>query len=486
VRDGAIHPVILAGGSGTRLWPLSRTSLPKQLLALHGERTMLQNAVLRARVPGAAAPVVVCAETHRFLVAEQMQTIGVKPDAIVLEPVGRNTAPAVAVASLLVAEKDPTGVVLLLPSDHVIIDGAAFHAALGNAIAAAREGAIVTFGLKPERPESEYGYIQTGAELRAGVRAVKRFVEKPEAKRAADYIAAGDYLWNSGMFVFRADVMLAELDRHAPGIVDSCKKALASGTRDPDFVRLDPAVFATAQNISIDFAVMEKTDKAAVVPCDLGWSDVGSWSSLWSLEKQDESGNVLQGDVVVHDSHNSFVRSDKGLTALVGVRDVVVIVTDDAVLVSDKHRAQDVKAIVDQLKSADRTEAKDHTTVSRPWGSYKGIDIGDNYQVKHIMVKPGGRLSLQMHHKRAEHWIVVRGTARVTNGDKIFTLRENESTFIPLGAKHRLENMGETPLHLIEVQCGSYLGEDDIVRFDDVYGRVPESATIAGTVSGKK
>ncbi|HUB85157.1 MAG TPA: mannose-1-phosphate guanylyltransferase/mannose-6-phosphate isomerase [Rhizomicrobium sp.] len=484
--NDTIYPVILSGGSGTRLWPLSRTSLPKQLLALHGERTMIQDTVLRALVPGAAAPVLLCGDDHRFIVADQMLAVDVKPAAIVLEPVGRNTAPAAAVAALMVAESDPKGVVLLLPSDHVVTDRAAFHAAVQKAASAARDGYIVTFGVKADRPETGYGYIQVGAPSVAGAHIVTRFAEKPDAQTAAGYIASGDYVWNSGMFVFRADVMLAELDRHAPGIVETCRKALASGKRDPDFVRLDQAVFGTAQNISIDFAVMEKTDKAAVVPCDLGWSDVGSWSSLWSLEQRDASGNVLQGDVVVHDSHDSYVRNDKGLTALVGVRDVVVVVTDDAVLVSDKNRAQDVKAVVDQLKSGKRPEAKDHATVFRPWGSYKGIDIGDRFQVKHIMVKPGGRLSLQMHHKRAEHWIVVEGTARVTNGDDVFTLRENESTFIPLGAKHRLENMGKEPLHLIEVQCGSYLGEDDIVRFDDVYGRVPEGAAAPSGAPGKK
>jgi mannose-1-phosphate guanylyltransferase/mannose-6-phosphate isomerase len=486
MRGEAIYPVILSGGSGTRLWPLSRASLPKQLLALHGEHTMIQDTVLRARLPGAAAPLLICGDGHRFIVAEQMQAIDVKPSAIVLEPMGRNTAPAAAIAALLTAEKDPQGVIVLLPSDHVVADGAAFGAAVEKAAAAARAGLIVTFGLKADSPETGYGYIQIGAPLDAGAHVVTRFTEKPEAEKAAQYIAAGDYAWNSGMFVFRADVMLAELERHTPGVVDACKAALASGKRDLDFVRLDPDAFAAAQNISIDFAVMEKTDKAAVVPCDLGWNDVGAWSSLWSLHQRDESGNVLQGDVIVHDSHDSFVRSDKGLTALVGVRDVVVVVTDDAVLVADKRRTQDVKAIVDQLKSANRAEHTEHRTVFRPWGSYEGLDMGDRYQVKHIMVKPGGRLSLQMHHHRAEHWIVVEGTARVTCDDKVFMLRENESTFIPLGAKHRLENPGKLPLRLIEIQSGSYLGEDDIVRFDDVYGRVPEGAPVLTVVPGDK
>jgi mannose-1-phosphate guanylyltransferase/mannose-6-phosphate isomerase len=481
-----IYPVILSGGSGTRLWPLSRASLPKQLLALHGERTMIQDTVLRACVPGAAAPVLLCSDGHRFIVAEQMMAIGIKPAAIVLEPMGRNTAPAAAVAALLTAEKDPAGVILLLPSDHVVADCAAFEAAVEQSARAAREGYIVTFGLKADGPETGYGYIQIGAPLNESAHAVKRFAEKPVAEKAAEYIAAGDYAWNSGMFVFRADVMLAELEKHSPGIVDACKAALARGKRDTDFVRLDPASFETAKNISIDFAVMEKTDKAAVVPCDMGWNDVGAWSSLWSLQKRDNSGNVLQGDVIVHDSHDSFVRSDKGLTALVGVRDVVVVVTEDAVLVSDKHRTQDVKFIVDQLKSSNRSEHSEHATVFRPWGSYEGIDVGERFQVKHIMVKPGGRLSLQMHHHRAEHWVVVEGTARVTCDDKVFILQENESTFIPLGAKHRLENPGKLPLHLIEIQSGSYLGEDDIVRFEDVYGRAPDGAPTLKIVPGDR
>jgi mannose-1-phosphate guanylyltransferase/mannose-6-phosphate isomerase len=487
MRGEAIYPVILSGGSGTRLWPLSRASLPKQLLALHGERTMIQDTVLRACVPNAAAPMLLCAEGHRFIVAEQMQAIDVKPAAIVLEPVGRNTAPAAAVAALLTVEKDSEGVILLLPSDHVVADRAAFHAAVEKAAHAAREGHIVTFGLKADGPETGYGYIQIGEPLAiAGAHLVKRFTEKPQAEKAAEYIAAGDYAWNSGMFVFRADVMLAELERHTPGIVGACRAALASGKRDLDFVRLDADTFAKAQDISLDFAVMERTDRAAVVPCEFGWNDVGAWSSLWSLQPHDACGNVLQGDVIVHDSHDSFVRNDKGLTALVGVRNVVVVVTDDAVLVADKHRTQDVKAIVDQLKSSNRNEHSEHTTVFRPWGSYEGLDIGDRFQVKHIMVKPGGRLSLQMHHHRAEHWVVVEGTARVTCDDKVFILHENESTFIPLGAKHRLENPGKLPLRLIEIQSGPYLGEDDIVRFDDVYGRVPEGTPALVVVAGDK
>ncbi|MEI9997281.1 MAG: mannose-1-phosphate guanylyltransferase/mannose-6-phosphate isomerase [Rhizomicrobium sp.] len=471
-----IYPVILSGGSGTRLWPLSRAALPKQLLALNGARTMIQDTVLRAAVPGAEPPLLLCSEGHRFLVADQMQAIDVTPKAIVLEPFGRNTAPAAAVAALLVAAEDPAGVILLLASDHVVTDEDAFRIAVARAVVAAQAGRIVTFGIAPDAPETGYGYIQRGAPLAEahGVDAVKRFAEKPDRETAQAYLASGDYLWNSGMFVFRADVLLDELARFEPGVVEACKAALAGAAHDLDFVRLAADAFAAAKNISIDYAVMERTDRAAVVPCDMGWSDVGAWSSLWALRTRDANGNVIQGDVLIHDSKDSFVRNEKGLTALVGVKDLVVVVTEDAVLVADKHRAQDVKAIVDQMKLAERPELTEHKVVFRPWGSYQGIDEGDRYQVKQIIVKPGGRLSLQSHTKRAEHWIVVQGTAQVTCDEKVFLLQENQSTFIPLGAKHRLENPGKVPLRLIEVQSGSYLGEDDIMRYDDAYGRAPE------------
>jgi mannose-1-phosphate guanylyltransferase/mannose-6-phosphate isomerase len=475
-----IHPVILSGGSGTRLWPLSRAALPKQLLALHGTNTMIQDTVLRAKIPGSAPPILLCSDSHRFLVAEQMQAVRITPRAIVLEPVGRNTAPAATIAALLVVERDPKGIVLLLPSDHVVMDEAAFRSAVARATAAADHGFIVTFGIAPSSPDVGFGYIQRGAALAGaeGVHAVKRFAEKPDLATAEGYVAAGDYVWNSGMFVFRADILLAEMTRHEPDIVASCRAALADAKRDLDFVRLDAAAFAKAKSISLDYAVMEKTDKAAVVPCDIGWNDVGAWSSLWSLQTRDAQGNALQGDVLVHDSHDSFVRSEKAITALVGVRDLVVVVTEDAVLVAEKNRAQDVKAIVDQLKASGRAELSEHKIVFRPWGSYQGIDSGDGYQVKHIMVKPGGRLSLQSHTKRAEHWVVVQGTAQVTCDDKVFLLKENQSTYIPVGARHRLENPGTLPLRLIEVQSGSYLGEDDIVRYDDAYGRADEPATV--------
>jgi len=473
-----IYPVILSGGSGTRLWPLSRASLPKQLLALHGERTMIQETVLRAALPGASAPLLLCSEAHRFLVAEQMQEIGVRTRAIVLEPMGRNTAPAAAVAALIVADEDPEGIIVLLPSDHVVRDGKAFADAVALAAEAANAEHIVTFGMAPSGPETGYGYVHRGVALEKvdGVHRVQRFVEKPDSATAQGYVDDGGYFWNSGMFVFRADVLIDDMKRHAPDVLAAARDALVKARRDDDFVRLDAEAFKNAPNISIDYALMEKTDRAAIVPCNIGWSDVGAWSALWDIREQDAQSNVLLGDVIAHDSTGSYVHSEKRLTALVGVKDLVVIDTDDALLIADKSRAQDVKAIVDHLKAANRTEHSEHKRVSRPWGTYETIDLGPRHQVKHIMVKPGGRLSLQMHHKRAEHWVVVEGVAQVTVGEKVSTLRENESVFIPLGEKHRLENMGTVPMRLVEVQCGGYLGEDDIVRFEDVYGRAPAAA----------
>lgn len=467
-----IYPAILSGGVGTRLWPLARASTPKQLLALYGKNTLIQDTALRAALPDAAPPLVVCGEKHRFIVAEQMQEVGVSPAAIVLEPVGRNTAPATAIVSLMVVEKDPQGLVLLLPSDHVIQNTPAFQAAVHKAAIVARDGHIVTFGLKPSGAETGYGYIEIGAPLESSdeVNGVSRFVEKPDAKAATEYSQSGKYRWNSGMLLFRADVMLTELDKFAPEVIGSCKSALAAASRDSDFVRLDASSFEKSPDISIDFAVMEKTTKASVVLCDLGWADIGTWSSLWALKERDADGNIFEGDVAAIDTHGSFVSGDRGLTALVGVKDLVVIATEDVVLVADRKQAQSVSTIVQSLKS--RPEVSEHRRVLRPWGGYQSIDSGDGFQVKEIMLNPGGRLSLQMHHKRAEHWVVVEGTAQVTCDDKVFTLNTNEATFIPLGAKHRLENLGKIPLRLIEVQCGSYLGEDDIVRFEDVYGRV--------------
>lgn len=464
-----IFPVILSGGSGTRLWPLSRASLPKQLLALHGERTMIQETVTRAGMAGNAAPLLICNDDHRFMVAEQMRQIGVKPGGIVLEPFGRNTAPAAAVAALLTAEQDPEGLVLLLPSDHVVGDMAAFAIAVSVAAQAAAAGNIVTFGITPTAPETGYGYIQRTDIIADadGAFRVERFVEKPDEATAQGYLAAGNYSWNSGMFVFRADIMLEELSRYCPEVVPAVRRALEKSRRDLDFVRLDAEAFSEVPNISIDYAVMEHTKRAAVVPCTIGWNDVGSWSSLWEIQPHDDNGNVFIGDVVSAGAKNSFVRSEKRMTALVGVDNLVVVNTKDAVLVADKDRTQDVKLIIDQLKKAGRSEAVEHTVIFRPWGSYEIVDSGERFLVNHIMVKPGGRLSLQMHHHRAEHWVVVQGTARVTCGDAVTILHEDQSTYIPLGEKHRLENPGKVPLCLIEVQTGPYLGEDDIVRFDD-------------------
>jgi len=436
---------------------------------------MIQDTVLRARVPDSAPPTLICNEGHRFLVAEQMQEIGIRSAAIVLEPVARNTAPAAAIAALSVAEQDPQGVVLLLPSDHFVDDVTAFHRSVDAAVAAGRDGRLVTFGISPTRAETGYGYIKRrGTAIGAGTFEVEAFVEKPDAAKAQIYLASGDYCWNSGMFAFRADVFLEELEKLQPAILSASRAALKKAQRDLDFVRLDAEEFAKAPNISIDYAVMEKTHRAAVVPCEIGWSDVGSWSALKDVSAQDDRGNVLIGDVVAEDSSGCFVRADNRLTALVGTENLAVVVTDDAVLVADMKRSQDVKLIVDRLKQNGRGESDTHAVVYRPWGSYQTVDAGDRFQVKHIMVKPGGRLSLQKHAKRAEHWVVVQGTAQVTCDDRIFELKENESTFIPLGSTHRLENLGDEPLRLIEVQSGSYLGEDDIVRLEDVYGRAPQ------------
>ncbi len=468
-----VFPVILSGGSGTRLWPLSRSSLPKQLLPLHSARTMIQETVLRVRLPETAAPILLCNDDHRFLVAEQMQQIAVAPSAIVLEPQGRNTAPAAAVAALVAGETDPQAIIALLPSDHVVTDEKAFKNALDVAIRAAESGHIVTFGMTPTGPETGYGYIQRGAPLAGvdGAFKVQSFKEKPDAATAAAYVADGGYFWNGGMFVFRADIMLSEIERFEPAIIPAARGAVANSARDLDFIRLDADSFVKAPNISIDYAVMERTERAVMVPCSIGWNDVGAWSSLWEVRQQDEFGNVLQGDVVVHDTRGSLVHSEKTLTALVGVKDLVVIATKDAILVANKGSAQDVKVIVDKLKAADRAEPMEHTVAFRPWGSYEVVDRGENFLVNHIMIKPGGRMSLHMHHHRAEHWVVVQGTARVPCGEKVGVLHENESTFIPLGEKHRLENPGRVPLRLIEVQSGPYLGADDITRFENFYGR---------------
>ncbi|QBG87112.1 mannose-1-phosphate guanylyltransferase/mannose-6-phosphate isomerase [Xanthomonas oryzae] len=463
-----VLPIILSGGSGTRLWPLSRESYPKQFLPLVGDKSMLQSTWLRAAPVAAHAPIVVANEEHRFMAAEQLQQLGVKPSAILLEPKGRNTAPAIAVAALEATRDGADPLLLVMPSDHVIQNEAAFQAAVTVAAAAAEQGKLVTFGIKPTAPETGYGYIKAGAGN--GVSAVERFVEKPDLATAQNYLASGEYYWNSGMFLFRASRYLEELRKFHPAIADACRKAWENSKRDADFTRLDKDAFAASPSDSIDYAVMEKTADAVVVPLDAGWNDVGSWSSLLDVSKQDAQGNAHHGDVIQLDCQNTYAYGSR-LIAMVGLEDVVVVETPDAVLVGHRDRIQEVKNVVSQIKTAGRSEATWHRKVYRPWGAYDSIDMGQRHQVKRITVKPGAVLSLQMHHHRAEHWIVVSGTAEVTRGEEVLLLTENQSTYIPLGVTHRLRNPGKLPLELIEVQSGSYLGEDDIVRFEDTYGR---------------
>ena len=472
-RSGLITPVILSGGAGSRLWPLSRKALPKQLLALTGNRTMIQDTAARTRGAAFAAPIIICGQDHRFLIAEQLRASGVENAKIILEPAGRNTAPAAAVAALKILEDDPDGLLLLMPSDHVVADAKAFAAAVTVAAEAARQGALVTFGIQPSGPETGYGYIKVGALLDGGACAVERFVEKPDRATAQGYLKAGGYYWNSGMFLFRAKTFLAEMERLEPGMLACCQGAIQHAHRDMDFIRLGEAAFLACPSQSIDYAVMEHANRAAVVPVEMGWNDVGSWQSLWEIGARDASNNAVLGDVMIENASGSYIRSEGPLVAVVGVENLIVVATKDAVLVSHRDAAQDVKKIVEQIEAAGRDQNIHHATVHRPWGSYESVDAGKNFQVKRIIVKPGAKLSLQMHHHRAEHWIVVSGAARVTCDGKEFLLQENESTFIPLGAKHRLENPGKLPLHLIEVQSGAYLGEDDIVRFEDTYGRAP-------------
>ncbi|WP_374582205.1 mannose-1-phosphate guanylyltransferase/mannose-6-phosphate isomerase [Pseudoduganella sp.] len=468
-----IYPVILSGGAGTRLWPLSRAALPKQLLPLVTDKTMLQDTALRlAGRDGMMAPLVVCGNEHRFLVAEQMREIGINPLGIVLEPVGRNTAPAVAAAAHFLKAIDPQAVMLVLPADHVIQDVDAFYAAIQRAATQVESGALATFGIVPTAPETGYGYIQSGEKLAVdGCFKVARFVEKPNRETAQGFVDAGNFFWNSGMFLFRAESYLQELAQFQPEMAKASEEAVSKGYRDLDFCRLDEAAFTACPSDSIDYAVMEHTRHAVVVPASIGWNDVGSWSALAEVQQADANGNVTRGDVYTDNASNCLVRAEGRIVAAVGVQDLVIVETADAVLVAHKDQVQRVKQVVDHLKANGRTEHVHHTKVYRPWGCYEGIDMGDRFQVKRITVNPGGKLSLQMHHHRAEHWVVVSGTARVTCGDKVTLLTENESTYIPIGMSHRLENPGKLPLHLIEVQSGSYLGEDDIVRFEDVYQR---------------
>jgi mannose-1-phosphate guanylyltransferase/mannose-6-phosphate isomerase len=478
-----IQPVILSGGSGTRLWPLSREKYPKQLLPLIGEDSLLQATVRRVEgIAGVelAAPMVVCNEEYRFVIAEQLRVMG-KPGTVVLEPKGRNTAPALTIAAQAASVNGADPVLLVMPADHVIVDKAAFQAVVRQGAALAADGAMVTFGITPDAPETGYGYIQTGAAFQGdGAQRIARFVEKPDLATAQGYLAEGNYLWNSGLFMVRASVWLAALKVCRPDILAACDTAWAEGKSDGEFVRVGKEAFAACPSDSIDYAVMERIARphadatlpaGVVIPLSAGWSDVGAWEALWKALPKDSHGNVAQGDVLLHDSSNTLALSEGRLIACVGVNDLVIVETADAILVAHKDKTQDVKKIVDSLKAAGRTEGQIHRKVFRPWGWYDSVDNGARFQVKRIVVKPGATLSLQMHHHRAEHWIVVSGTAKVTKGDTAFLMSENESTYIPLGTTHRLENPGCVDLEMIEVQSGSYLGEDDIVRFEDVYGR---------------
>jgi mannose-1-phosphate guanylyltransferase/mannose-6-phosphate isomerase len=476
-----IQTVILSGGSGTRLWPLSREQYPKQLLPLTGDLSLLQATAKRmdgfAATSLAAHPIVVCNEEYRFLTAEQLRQVGRTAKTIILEPVGRNTAPALTLAALAV-EGDP--VLLVMPADHVVQDVAAFQQAMAFGAECASSGALVTFGIVPDRAETAYGYIRAGALLGANgnpARGIDAFAEKPDAPTAERYVASGEYWWNSGIFMMRASVWLSAIGHFRPDIAAACRGAHDSGNRDHDFYRVGSTEFAACPSDSIDYAVMEKMAgensgmDAVVVPMAAGWSDVGAWDALWQVLAKDAEGNAVRGDVMLHDTRNSMVVADGRLVACLGVDDLVVVETADAVMVAHKDKTQDVKQIVERLKAGRRPQANAHRKVCRPWGWYDSVDGGERFQVKRIVVNPGAALSLQMHHHRAEHWVVVRGTARVTRGEESFLVSENESTYIPLGVRHRLENPGMVPLEIIEVQSGSYLGEDDIVRFEDVYGR---------------
>jgi len=466
-------PLILSGGSGTRLWPVSRKNLPKQFLSLTGEGSLFQQTIARAALlPEAAAPIVVASEDHRFMAAEQLLEAGVTGATIMLEPLARNTAPAIALGALKALEQDDDALLLVLPADHLIGDTGAFTDAVGRARPLAEEGWLVTFGIRPDRPETGFGYIRRADAVSDGAYHVEQFVEKPDVAKAKSYLANGSYDWNSGMFLFKAARYLEELAEHAPDMLQSVRAAYDKALADLDFVRLDSTLFAQVTDDSIDYAVMEKTRRAVVVPVKCDWSDIGSWDALWMSGKRDEQGNLCEGDTIAVNTKNSLLRShDRHLIATVGVDDLIVVTTPDATLVAHRGAAQDIKQVVDLLKKSNRSEHLFHRVVHRPWGSYDSLEARDRFQVKRIVVKPGASLSLQKHHHRAEHWIVVSGTAEVTCDDKVFLLGENQSTYIPLGSVHRLRNPGMVPVELIEVQSGSYLGEDDIVRLDDVYGR---------------
>ena len=468
-----VYPVILCGGSGTRLWPLSRRALPKQFLPLVSERSMLQDTVLRLSGLDCAAPVVISNDEHRFLVAEQLREIGLPASAQILEPIGRNTAPAAAIAALWIQEHQPDAMMLVLPSDHLIREVLRFQDAVRQAARLAASGLLVTFGVTPHAPATGYGYIERGGAIDAepGAYRVAGFVEKPDLERARAMAASGRFAWNSGMFAFSSTRFLEELGKHRADILAGARAAWQQARHDLDFTRLDAKSFAVCPSESIDYAVMERTDSAAVIPVDIGWSDVGSWSTLWEVGAKDAQGNVVRGDVHLNGAENCYVRAESRMVSVLGIKNLVVVETDDALLVADRSEAQKVKDIVGHLEGAHRTEHLSHSRVYRPWGYYESIDAGERFQVKRLMVKPGQALSLQMHHHRAEHWVVVSGAARVTRGEETFLVAENESTYIPVGARHRLENPGKVPLFLIEVQSGGYLGEDDIVRFEDRYRR---------------
>ncbi len=475
----AIYPVILSGGSGTRLWPLSRAMYPKQFIRAFNDQgsSFLAATLQRLRADdGFARPIVVCNNDHRFLVKEEAERAGVTPQAVVLEPVARNTAPAAAAAALLVAGQDPAGILVVMPSDHVIEDGSGFIAAVRQAASVAETGKLVLLGIEPDGPHTGYGYIRRGPALPgfATARVVEAFTEKPNEAVAAGYVNAGTYYWNSGIFIFRARAYLDELARLEPAILEAAKQALADAKEDLGFLRLDAQAFARAPSISIDYAVMERTGAAAVVPVDIGWSDVGSWSSLWETAAHDAAGNAVRGEAILEDTSNCYVRSEAGLVAAIGVKDLVIVDTPDALLVADRARAQDVSTIVARLKLANRKEHAQHLRNYRPWGYFDLLSVGPRFQVKLLHVNPGGKLSMQMHHHRSEHWVVVRGTAKITIGGEEKLVGENESVYIVATRWHRLENPGKTPLELIEVQIGGYLGEDDIIRSADVYNRGSE------------
>jgi mannose-1-phosphate guanylyltransferase / mannose-6-phosphate isomerase len=466
-------PVILSGGSGSRLWPLSRKQYPKQFLALTGDDTLFQQTIKRLAFDGMQAPVLVCNKEHRFIINDQLQAQKLASQTLILEPFGRNTAPAVAIAALQLVAQGRDELLLVLPADHVLEDQKAFQRALALATLAAERGEMVLFGIPALRPETGYGYIKSRGDdgLPDGVTRVQEFVEKPDETRAQQFVESGDYYWNSGMFLFRASRYLEELQRHEPDIYDTCLLALERSALDGDTINIDAPTFACCPDNSIDYAVMEKTTRACVVPLSAGWNDVGSWSSIWDVHEKDGNGNVTKGDVVVHDSRNCLVHGNGKLVSVIGLDDIVVVETKDAMMIAHRDHVQDVKKVVNTLDAQGRCETQNHCQVFRPWGSYDSVDMGGRFQVKHITVNPGATLSLQMHHHRAEHWIVVSGTAEVTCDDKVFLLTENQSTYIPMTSVHRLSNPGKIPLEIIEVQSGSYLGEDDIERLEDVYGR---------------